>query len=212
MKCKPGNVYGIYKVIRNTGNRYKDGHTIFEIECLVCGKHFEMPANSFASKHSIVVTCRHDKYNANHIKNKHLRGIFRKMVDRCTSPKSKDFKRYGKRGIYVCDEWMQNPAKFEQWSLSHGYLKGLTIDRKNNDGPYAPWNCRWVTAEYNAKYKSTTNLYSVDDITDSGRGWAKRLKLSTNHINKLAVKQGSDFTMRFIRDSKDGFITLIPKS
>jgi hypothetical protein len=40
--------------------------------------------------------------------------------------------------------------------LDHNYNQGLQIDRINNDGPYSPWNCRWVTTQQNALNKRNT--------------------------------------------------------
>ena len=70
---------------------------------------------------------------------------------------------YGGRGIYVCDEWTTPKGSktntgylaFRK-SLENGYQPdcGLSIDRKDNDGPYAPWNCRWATKDMQASNTS----------------------------------------------------------
>ena len=37
----------------------------------------------------------------------------------------------------------------------------------------------------NAKYKSTTNVYTVDGYTLTGRDWSKKLNLGPNTINSM---------------------------
>lgn len=77
--------------------------------------------------------------------NKRLYNIYRNMKQRCHNPKAHQYKDYGERGIYVCDEWKNSFSSFVKWALNNGYEDGLTIDRINNNAGYCPNNCRFTT-------------------------------------------------------------------
>jgi len=47
---------------------------------------------------------------------------WRSMIRRCHEYNSKDYFRYGERGIYVCDEW-RSFSTFKKWALENGYKK-----------------------------------------------------------------------------------------
>lgn len=64
------------------------------------------------------------------------------MHQRCSNPKSPDYKRYGARGISVCLRW----DKFELFLQDMGRRpEGKTLGRINSDGNYEPGNCEWQT-------------------------------------------------------------------
>ena len=68
------------------------------------------------------------------------------MKSRCNPNHKNNYAResYADRGIKVCDEW-QEFIPFYDWCMVNGYKKGLTLDRKDNDGNYEPGNCRFTT-------------------------------------------------------------------
>lgn len=79
------------------------------------------------------------------------------MNSRCSNPNSKDWIRYGGRGIKVCNRW-KGEHGFENFLVDVGSkpkpYKAYSIDREDNDGNYEATNCRWATWKQQANNKS----------------------------------------------------------
>ena len=76
------------------------------------------------------------------------------MIRRCYRSSEPCYDRYGGRGITVCDEWR---VSFEAFHRDMGDRSdGMQLDRIDNDGPYAPWNCRWATPKQNMSNRRVT--------------------------------------------------------
>lgn len=82
--------------------------------------------------------------------------VWKGMIGRCCRPTHSDFSYYGGRGIVVCDEWRASSRAFVAWAIKAGWQPGLQIDRRDNDGPYSPGNCRFVTRRDNMNNRRST--------------------------------------------------------
>ena len=104
----------------------------------------------------------HKTHGMSRINGKHpiLYGRWANIKDRCYNPNSKDYEKYGGRGITVCEEWKESYEAFHFWAMSHGFRPELQIDRIENDKGYSPDNCRWVTPKINSNNRR--NSVSVE--------------------------------------------------
>jgi len=85
-----------------------------------------------------------------------LYNIWVRMKQRCFDPNTDDYKRYGGRGVTICEEWLRFQY-FHWWAVMNGYEDNLSIDRIDNDGNYEPGNCRWVSTSTQSRNKSNNH-------------------------------------------------------
>jgi hypothetical protein len=99
-------------------------------------------------------------------------------------------KNYTERGITVCNEWATDKYAFYVWAQEHGWVKGVFLDRKDNDLGYSPSNCRFVTAAVSARNRRTTRLSEqiVRDIKfNKSRGYSVAIIARTMGIPYASV-------------------------
>ena len=102
------------------------------------------------------------------------------MKTRCYNSNSINYKDYGGRGITVCQEWIDDFAKF---LVDVGHApegKRIALERIDNRGNYEPGNVRWATPKEQQNNKRSTIWCEV-------RG--ERLTL-----RQISDKYGIDYT------------------
>ena len=101
--------------------------------------------------------------------------VWEHIIQRCTNPKNKLYKDYGKRGIDVCEKW----KTFLNFYNDVGDIpsKGMELDRIDNNKGYHKENVRWAdhrTQQLNRrKWKSKNSKYF--GVVRSGKFYRVRL-------------------------------------
>lgn len=113
------------------------------------------------------------------MKGTRLYKIYYRMINRCYNKNDVDhYKYYGKRGITVCDDWLNDNTTFFDWAMNNGYRDDLTIDRIDNNKGYSPDNCRWTTTYEQNKNRSNSLLVTYAGVTKTINEWINDLQLN----------------------------------
>lgn len=121
------------------------------------------------------------------------------MKMRCHNPKSKDYKRWGGRGIFVCAKWRHD---FQTFLADMGQRPSRyhTIDRIDNDGPYAPSNCRWATKREQGNNRGDNVFIEFSGRRLTKAQWAAELGVSRSmlgwRLNRWGVADALTRTKR----------------
>ncbi|MDE4297182.1 hypothetical protein PXK56_18520 [Phaeobacter gallaeciensis] len=92
------------------------------------------------------------------------------MKQRCMNAKSKDYPRYGGRGIKICDRWLS----FENFLADMGEKpRDMTLDRIDNDGDYEPGNCRWASARTQSNNRRSNHCLTYEGKTQTLSEWSR---------------------------------------
>ena len=176
-----GRLFGRLTAIRRAPND-KNRNTRWECQCS-CGSKRNVQAG--ALKAGIVVSCgclKAERLRTFGLSKHPLWWTYKNMLRRCYNKHDPAFHRYGGRGIYVCQRWINSPQSF--FDDMGPKPAGSQIERINNDGPYSTENCRWDTP-----LQQSNNRRSNRFITYAGKKQTVMQWSRETGINRRTIEQ-----------------------
>lgn len=126
---------------------------------------------------------------------KKLRSVWYQIEYRCNKPTNPSYKKYGARGIQVCDEWRFNFREFALWCIFNGYVPlyggitndTLSVDRIDPTKGYNPNNCRIITHHENSVISNSDTSIKVHAYSATTGDYINTYSSFTEASTKLGV-------------------------
>ena len=153
-----------------------------------CGRR--VMANKYLVRKGHTTSCgcyKLQRVQESHTKHGHCKGpkptamyqAFRTAIQRCTSPKVRNYSAYGGRGIKFEFESFEEFVK----ALGDSWKPGLSLDRKDNDGNYNAKNCKWSTSKEQARNRRDNHFLQLGPLRFTVAEWAERLKINVGTLH-----------------------------
>ena len=120
--------------------------------------------------------------------------VWAAMKERCGDENAKGYNNYGGRGIRVCEEWESFESFWSHISKlfpvgEDDILKGLSLERIDNDGDYCPSNVRLATRSEQGKNTRRTHFLVFNGERLCLLDWCRRMNLPYDAIRRR-LKRG----------------------
>lgn len=190
---KRGNLEGFtfhYLTVLKDIGRTSNGTIVYQCQCS-CGNMTNVNANSLRrggikSCGCFLVTNAKNMFTSHGMSKTRVYKIWVGMIERCTKAGNKNFKKYGAKGIKVCDEWLLFDRFYKD--MRDGYDDCLTLERKDNKGNYEKSNCKWATYKEQADNRSTTIYLTIDGVSKKLMEWS-RISGTNSNIIRQRIKR-----------------------
>ena len=110
------------------------------------------------------------------------------MKSRCYNQNNKRYENYGRKGIKVCEEWLDFNV-FYQWSLKSGYNDTMTIERNDIEKGYYPE----IVVGYHLMNKRIIEieLFGLNGMVKRNlKQWSKELGINYGTLNSRYNRSG----------------------
>ena len=93
------------------------------------------------------------------------------MKARCYKEYDKRYETHGARGIIVCERWLNSFENFI-YDMGSRPSKDHSLDRRDNNGHYEPYNCKWSTDMEQCRNRRSNRHLTYNGITMLLQDWA----------------------------------------
>lgn len=180
-----GQRFGKLIPIKQNG-RSKDKYVIWLCKC-DCGLEINVNSKSLISGNTKSCGCWNFEFALTHgYARTPTYGVWVDMKQRCLNPNNKNYKNYGKRGITICDRWLNKEKGFENFLKDMGEKpKGLTLDRIDNNiliNSYSQVNCKWASYKKQGRNKRNNRLETYNGKTQCRTEWEEEYNLPSGTL------------------------------
>lgn len=167
-----GNKYGKLTVLSYCGNSY------WECKC-ECGNICRKSAYTLTRGVAIqCLTCSHKRHGMSRSPEYK---VWQDILQRCNNPNEPNYKRYGARGIKICERWANSFEKFYE-DVGPRPSRWHELDRTDNNGDYEPDNVRWVTCRQNNWNRRNNRYFVIDGVKKCLAEWCEEYKMNYSCI------------------------------
>ncbi|WP_405558925.1 hypothetical protein OHV08_33870 [Streptomyces canus] len=179
-----GRVFGSWTVLQFS-HRAHDRQPFWRCRC-ICGTEKAVRGSDLTRGES--TRCRECGKVAVGPHGRALYKVWNSLRRRCENPKAQHWGHYGGRGITVCERWLSFANFYAD--MFPTYQPGLSIDRRDVDGPYSPENCRWATRKQQARNKRNNRLLAFRGRAVTAVEWGELVGLNADVIRYRVIKLG----------------------
>lgn len=171
MSTLVGERFGSLTVVRPHGGRF--WHAVCD-----CGRHKVTRADALTNGRARSCGCSRNKSGGHAVRRTPEYVTWAAIIERCTNEKSKDWHKYGGRGIGVCADWRND---FNVFFRDMGFRPpGLSIERIDNDKGYELGNCKWGTPLEQSRNRRSLRPITINGETLLLSDWAHRIGISVS--------------------------------
>lgn len=187
-----GLVYGKLIITKECPSNGKDSFVMVKCECgtekMVALKHLRSGSTK---------TCGCVNPNESHGLSGHpLYTVWEDMLDRCYNANSKNYHRYGGRGVSVSDRWRHDFESFYQWAIDK-WKPGLRLDKDvRSEGVvgdfYCPELCCFITHKENMRNTGMNVFYEYNGEKLCVAEWCEKYGINRSAFN-YRISRGWSF-------------------
>jgi hypothetical protein len=170
-----------------------------------CGSNRCVSGQNLTTGHSKSCGCLRDETVANMARthghtpignHHHLYETWCGIKARCNNPDKTAYKYYGARGIRVDPRWENSFETFLS-DMESTWKPGLSINRKDNDGPYCKENCTWATRKEQSNNRSNCVMLTHNGKTLNLTQWGELLGIGSSTLYaRYRSKQVAEWVLR----------------